>query len=154
MEIIEYQKKYKQDFIDINVAWVKKYFVMEQADRDTLYHAEEYLEKGGMIFFAVENGKVLATGMTYPHTETVWEITKLGADEKYQGRGAGSAVLRACMDFAANGGAEKIFLETNHVLKPAQHLYEKFGFQRTPLDPGSKYARADVRFEYAVRKGR
>lgn len=150
MEIIDYQEQYKQRFIDLNAAWVEKYFEMEQADRETLYHAEDYLEKGGMIFFAVEDRMVFATCMTFPLDRTVWEISKLASDEAVQGRGAGSAVFKACMKYAADHGAEKIVLETNHILKPALHLYEKFGFQPVPLPPCSKYKRADVRLEYRV----
>lgn len=32
MEIVEYQEKYKKDFIELNTQWVERYFVIEQAD--------------------------------------------------------------------------------------------------------------------------
>lgn len=150
MEIVSYQKKYERDFIELNTAWVEKFFVMEQEDRDILYHAEDFLKKGGMIFFAVEKEKVLATCMVYPCGNNVWEICKLAANEKYQRHGAGSAVFKACMDYAAEHGAEKITLISNHILKPALHIYEKFGFQRVPLNRGDEYERADVQCEYIV----
>lgn len=152
MEIIEYQKKYEKDFIELNTAWVEKYFVMEQEDRDILYHAEDFLKKGGMIFFAVENDKVLATCMVFPFGNNIWEICKLAANEKYQGNGAGSAVFKACMDYAIVHGAEKITLISNHILKPALHIYEKFGFKRVSLNRGEEYERADVQCEYIVPK--
>lgn len=152
MEIIEYHKKYEKDFIELNTAWVEKYFVMEQEDRDILYHTEDFLKKGGMIFFAVENDKVLATCMVFPYGDNVWEICKLAANEKYQGNGAGSAVFKACMDYAINRGAEKITLISNHILKPALHIYEKFGFKRVSLNRGEEYERADVQCEYIVPK--
>lgn len=152
MEIIEYQKKYEKDFIELNTAWVEKYFVMEQEDRDILYHAEDFLKKGGMIFFAVENDKVLATCMVFPFGNNIWEICKLAANEKYQGNGAGSAVFKSCMDYAIVHGAEKITLISNHILKPALHIYEKFGFKRVSLNRGEEYERADVQCEYIVPK--
>lgn len=37
MEVIEYQKKYKQDFIRLNTAWVEKYFIMEETDPVKFY---------------------------------------------------------------------------------------------------------------------
>lgn len=148
MEIVSYQKKYLKDFIDLNTAWIEKFFVMEQEDRDILYHAEEYLQKGGMIFFAVEEAQVLATCMIYPCGDDVWEICKLAADEKKQGHGAGTAVFQACMDYAEEHGAKKITLISNHILKPALHIYEKFGFKHVPLSRGSEYDRADVQCEY------
>lgn len=152
MKIIEYQKKYEEDFIKLNTAWVEKYFVMEQEDLDILYHTEDFLKKGGMIFFAIEDDNVLAACMVFPFGDNVWEICKLAANEKYQGHGAGSAVFKACMDFAIEHGAEKITLISNHILKPALHIYEKFGFKRVPLSRGEEYERADVQCEYIVTK--
>lgn len=150
MEIVEYQKKYKQDFIDLNTAWVERFFVMEQEDIEILSHTEEYLEKGGMIFFAIEDEKVLATCMVYPSGDNVWEICKLAAAGQHTGKGAGSGVFKACMDYAVAHGAEKITLISNHILKQALHIYEKFGFQRVELNRGDEYERADVQCEYIV----
>ncbi len=42
MEIIKYEEKYRQDFIDLNTAWVERFFVMEQEDRDILSHIEDF----------------------------------------------------------------------------------------------------------------
>lgn len=151
MEVIKYQEKYKIDFIKLNTAWVEKYFTMEQEDRDILYHVNEFLEKGSMIFFAIENNHVLATCMTMPLGNDVWEICKLAANEKYQGHGAGSAVFKACMDYAIDNGAKKLTLISNHILKPALHIYEKYGFQRVPVDRSEEYERCDVQCEYIVK---
>lgn len=150
MEIVKYQKKYKQDFIDLNTAWVERFFAMEEEDREILNHVEDYLKKGGMIFFAVENDEVLATCMAYPSEDKVWEICKLAATGQHTGKGAGSAVFEACMDYAIEHGAKKLTLISNHILKQALHIYEKFGFQRVDLDRGDEYERADVQCEYIV----
>lgn len=150
MEIIEYQKKYLQDFIDLNKSWVEKFFVMEQEDWEILNHTEDILQKGGMIYFAIEEKKVLATCMVYPSGNNIWEICKLAATEKYQGHGAGTAVFQACMDYAIRHGAKKLTLISNHILKPALHIYEKCGFKQVPLVRGEEYQRADVQCEYDV----
>lgn len=150
MEIIEYQEKYRQDFIDLNTAWVERFFVMEEEDREILNHVEDYLEKGGMIYFAIEDGKVLATCMVYPTGDDVWEICKLAAAGQCTGRGAGSRVFKSCMDYAVSRGARKLTLISNHILKQALHIYEKFGFQRVELSRGNEYKRADVQCEYIV----
>lgn len=150
MRIAEYEKKYKKDFIELNTRWVERFFKMEQEDREILYHAEDFLEKGGMIFFAVEGKRVLATCMAFPVEDTIWEICKLAANEKDQGRGAGTAVFRACINYAERHGAKKITLISNHILKPALHIYEKMGFRRVPLSRGNEYKRADVQYEYIV----
>lgn len=125
---------------------------MEDEDREILYHAETFLKKGAMIFFAVEDDNVLATGMVIPFGNNVWEICKFATDEKHQGHGAGSAVFKSCMDYAIDHGAEKITLISNHILKPALHIYEKFGFKEVPVDRADEYARCDAQFEYIVPK--
>lgn len=150
MEIIEYQKKYEKDFVELNTAWIEKFFVMEQEDYDILYHLDDFLKRGGMIFFAIENDHVLATCMVTPTYNNVWEICKLAADEKYQGQGAGSAVFEACMKYAIDHGAEKLTLISNHILKSALHIYEKFGFKSVPVDRGGEYVRCDIQCEYIV----
>lgn len=149
MKVIEYQDKYKKDFIALNVAWIEKYFTIEDADREILEHVDEELEKGAMVFFAVENDKVLATCMALPEGNDIWEICKLAADENYEGHGAGSAVFKACMDYSIAHGAKKLTLISNHILKPALHIYEKFGFKQIKVDR-TEYERCDVQCEYIV----
>ena len=52
-------------------------------------------------------------------TNNEWEICKLAADERYDGHGAGSAVFKACMDYALENGANKLTILSNSILKPA-----------------------------------
>lgn len=103
-----------------------------------------------MIFFAIENEKVLATCMVYPSGNNVWEICKLAASGQHTGTGAVSSVFKACMDYAVAHGAEKITLISNHILTQALHIYKKFGFKRVILNRGDEYERADVQCEYIV----
>lgn len=149
MEVIEYQEKYKKDFISLNVHWIEKYFVLEKADLEILEHVDDELRKGAMVYFVVNNDKVLATCMAMPEGNNVWEICKLAADERYKGNGAGSAVFKACMDYAIAHGAKKLILISNHILKPALHIYEKFGFRQVKVDR-TEYERCDVQYEYIV----
>lgn len=148
MQIVEYQSKYRDDFIRLNKAWIEKYFTMEQDDYDILYHFEYLLKKGAMIFFAVEDETVLSTAMAAPISEGEWEICKLATDERQQRHGAGSAVFRACMDYALERGAKRLVIISNRLLKPALHIYEKFGFREIPVDCTHNYQRADIQFEY------
>lgn len=63
--------------------------------------------------------------------------------------GAGSAVFQACMDYAISHGAKKLTLVSNHILKPALHIYEKFGF--SPIEfKNTEYNRGDVEYEYLI----
>lgn len=151
MEIIEYTEKYKQDFIDLNIAWIDRFFTPEQADYDILNHVDSLLDSGSMIYFAVEDGRVLATCMAMPLGNDVWELCKLAANGQYTGTGAGSAVFKASMDYAVSRGAKKITLISNSRLKPALHIYQKFGFREVPLNKAYwGYERADIEFEKII----
>lgn len=151
MEIIEYQEKYKEAFVELNIAWIARYFTPEQADYDVLDHVDELLEKGSMIYFAVEDGEVLATCMAMPLGDDVWEICKLAATGQYTGKGAGSAVFKASMDYAVKNGAKKLTLISNRRLKPALHIYEKFGFHEVELNKAYwRFERADIELERSV----
>lgn len=151
MKIIEYEKKYKKDFIELNTAWVQRFFTLEQADLEVLEHVDNLLEKGAMIYFAVEEEKVFATCMAMPLKDDVWEICKLAATGQYTGKGAGSGVFKACMNYAISHGAKKLTLISNRRLKPALHIYQKFGFQEVPLNKAFwGFDRADIEFELVV----
>lgn len=153
MKIIPYEEKYKDDFIELNTAWVEKYFQMEKADLDVLEHVEDLLKSGSMIFFALEDDVILAACMAMPldKENDIWEICKLAATGQYTGKGAGSAVFKASIDYAVSNGAKKLTLISNRRLKPALHIYRKFGFHEVPLDKAYwGFERADIQFELDI----
>jgi ribosomal protein S18 acetylase RimI-like enzyme len=73
----------------------------------------------------------------------------MGVTASAQGLGAGRMVLDSCVNAARQMGARRLYLETNHALTPAIHLYEAVGFQHLPKDrlTPSPYARSDVFME-------
>ena len=76
MKIVKYTPERRQDFVDLNVWWIEKYFgAVEQADRDEFDHVEDEIAKGGMVFFAVDeaDGAALATCMAIDRGEGEWE---------------------------------------------------------------------------------
>lgn len=152
MEIIRYNEKYKDDFIRLNKAWIEKYFEMEQEDYDVLNNIDKLIINGAMVFFAVENDKVWATGMSMPLNNDEWEICKLATDENYHGRGVGSAVFKECMDYAIKQGGKRIIIVSNTILKPALHIYKKFGFTEIPIDKTHNYERGNIQLQYIVKE--
>jgi len=151
MKIVEYQEQYKEYFIQFNTDWIVDNFgVLEKEDLDTFHHIEENLEKGAMIYFAVENENVLATCMAKPMDENgTWELCKLGSNKQLPHKGAGSAVFEAAMNWALSHDAKKLFILSNSSLKPALHIYEKYGFHEIKLND-YEYVRGDIAFEYVV----
>lgn len=149
MEIVTYRKQYKRDFVELNLAWLNKYFKVEPQDEEMLSGVETLISEGAAVYFAVEGDRVIATCMVVPRPDHVWEICKLATDEKYQGKGAGSAVLKACMDHAAAHGAEKLLIVSNRKLSAAMHLYAKMGFREVPID-NMEYERVDIQLELKI----
>ena len=148
MKIIQFEEKYRQDFIDFNTDWIVSNFgSLEEHDIETFEKIDKEITAGAMIFFAVENEIALATCMAKPMKEKTWEICKLGSNKKVPHKGAGSAVFEAAMNWALNHGAEKLFILSNSQLKPALHIYRKYGFKEIKLD-NYEYVRGDIAFEY------
>lgn len=151
MNVIEYEEKYKKDFIQFNTDWIIDNFgFLEAEDNETFCHIEESLEKGAMIYFAVEDDIALAACMAKPMDEQgTWELCKLGSNKHVPHKGAGSAVFEAAMNWAISHGAKKLFILSNSKLKTALHIYEKYGFHEVKRND-YEYVRGDIAFEYIV----
>ncbi|MET9991322.1 GNAT family N-acetyltransferase [Streptomyces mutabilis] len=93
------------------------------------------------VLAAVADGRVLG-GVTFvPSGGTMADIARPGEAEirmlavarEARGRGAGEALVRACVDRArAVEGCVRIVLSTQRTMRPAHRLYERLGFVRTP----------------------
>lgn len=150
MKITEYNARYKDSFIKFNTDWIVDNFgYLEKEDIETFEKIDEELANGGMIYFAVENDIPLATCMAKPMDSNTWEICKLGSDKNRAHKGCGSAVFEAAMQWAIHHGAKRLFILSNSKLKPAIHIYKKFGFREIKLDD-YEYARGDIAFELLI----
>lgn len=149
MRIVPYNPQYKNDFIEMNKAWISEMFAMEPEDERELGNIEPCIEKGGQIFFALdEDEKVMACCMIAPREDGDWEIMKFAARGMYTGTGAGSACLKACIDYAKELRLPKIIIVSNRMCTHAVHLYRKFGFEEIPVDKKRfPFERANIAFE-------
>ena len=149
-KVIPFVEQYRKDFIDFNKDWITTYFgKIEEHDIEEFENIDKDIKNGGMIFFAVRNKKALATCMSKPLDGHTWEICKLGSNKDLPHKGAGSAVFEASMNWAIKNGAKRLFIVTNSTLKPALHIYRKFGFKEIKLD-NYGYERGDIAFEYLI----
>lgn len=155
MKIIPYQPKYKAEFIEMNLQWIKDMFVLEAEDLRIFSTLDTQLEQGGQIFFALEDvsEEVMACCMITPLSNDEWEIAKFAAKVQYKGRGAGAAVLQACIDYAKQKQIKKLVIVTNSKCQAAIHLYRKAGFTEVPVDKEKfPFERANVAFEMPLEK--
>ncbi|NDU72409.1 GNAT family N-acetyltransferase [Actinomadura sp. DSM 109109] len=60
------------------------------------------------------------------------EIRMLAVLEHARGKGAGRAMVRACIERARSAGLSGLRLSTQRNMESAQRMYEKMGFVRTP----------------------
>lgn len=150
MNIVEYDPRYKDSFIQFNTDWIVDNFgCLEKEDIETFAKIDEELENGAMIYFAVEDDIPLATCMAKPMSGGTWEICKLASNKYREHKGCGSAVFGAAVQWAIDHDAKRLFILSNRKLKPAIHIYEKYGFREIRLDD-YEYARGDIAFERLI----
>lgn len=87
MKIVGYKPKYKNEFIKMNKTWISAMFSIEPEDERELSSIEKYIEKGGQIFFVVnDDEEIMACCMISPRDDGDWEIMKFATKEIYKGR--------------------------------------------------------------------
>ena len=137
-------------FRELNEAWIRKYFALEEHDREMLDDPEGYIIRpGGQIVMAFVEGRALGCCALIPVREGVLELAKMAVAEESRGLGIGRKVLEATVAKAREMGAARLVLGTNSKLLDAVHLYESVGFKHLPPEP-SPYARADVFMEMVL----
>ncbi len=142
-------------FQRINEAWISEFFVLEPKDREVLGRPQTtILDKGGAIVFATVDDEPMGCCALVPIARegdriTEYEVAKMGVLHAARGLGLGRLVLEATIAEARTRGAKRLYLETNHALAPALHLYRAVGFQPVPAErlAPSPYERADVFME-------
>lgn len=146
-KIITYLPQYKEDFIRLNKAWLEKYFYVEPHDLETFNTIEEdIITNGGQIFFCVIDHKIAGTVAMIKASEKVYELAKMAVDENFQGLKLSNLLMEASIEFAKEKQAEKIFLVSNRILKPALNLYLKYNFIEVLMDE-TDYERANIQME-------
>jgi GNAT superfamily N-acetyltransferase len=144
LRIVPFRAAHGAAFRDLNLAWIEKYFVVEERDaRDLGDPATYILAPGGYIFMAELNGVAVGTVALMREEEGVFELAKMTVADSTRGLGVGRALGEASIAHARSIGARKIELLTNSSLQPAITLYRSLGFIDAPLGQ-TEYARANV----------
>ncbi|MEQ6167326.1 MULTISPECIES: GNAT family N-acetyltransferase [unclassified Ekhidna] len=147
IQIVNYQPSHASAFKELNAAWINKYFEMEESDRKMLDDPQGYiLDKGGAILIALMDEKPIGTCALIKMEEEVYELAKMAVSPEAQGQKIGWKIGLATIEKAKELGANRVYLETNSVLKPAISLYRKLGFKDTE-GYCSPYARCNVQME-------
>jgi DNA-binding MarR family transcriptional regulator len=142
VEILAYNKKYRDYFKELNYEWLNKYFEVEPEDERILNNPEkEIIKKGGEIFFARINGKIIGTCAATKIDRNTYELAKMAVTEKAKGLQAGKKLALAVIGFAWSKKAKYVTLLTNSRLVSAITLYKSLGFETIPGNEDSSYKR-------------
>lgn len=148
--IIPFSPELKEEIKILNLEWLKKYFKVEAKDERMLSDPQgEIIDKGGMIFYAKYNDKIVGTVSLLKINETTFELSKMAVTNDIQGLGIGNKLMEHCLLIANEKGIKKLILYSNRKLLPAIFLYEKFGFEEVTLE-SDIYERADIKMEKII----
>lgn len=70
--------------------------------------------------------------------------------DKIKGTGAGNFLMNLALDFCKQKAMGKVYLWTFRGLKPAKHLYQKFGFEMSEEFEGSQWGTTVVEQRYEL----
>ena len=147
-----FKEEYKLDFQALNLQWIKKYFRVEEEDRKILENPKSYvIDKGGQIFFAINDGKAIGTAAMVLVEESIFELSKMAVDPNYQGLGIGRRIVDECIKFAKYHKAQEIFLITNDKLLPALELCRSSGFELDENYDDNRYERGNTKMKLSLR---
>jgi putative acetyltransferase len=146
----EFQPSDADAFFELNREWIQRYFWLEPADLEVLWHPQTaILDCGGRILMAVRNGVCVGCCALIAIGPGEYELAKMAVTPAERRHGIGRRLMAAAIALGERMGATRLYLETNHTLGGAIALYESMGFRHLPPErvTPSHYARADVFME-------
>jgi GNAT superfamily N-acetyltransferase len=150
IQIIEYTDAHQPDFKALNMVWLERYGLLEPRDLEALDDPRgTILDHGGVIFLAQVDGRIVGSAALMLEHQGVYELAKMAVAETHQGRGISKLLLEKCLGKARALNAAKVTLFSNHQLRTALALYEKYGFQHVPVED-SPFLTADVKMELVL----
>ena len=151
MEFVTFNDSLANEFRQMNLAWVQKYFEVEPADEVVLSDPHKnIIDKDGYIYFGKRGMDITCTFALLKITDSEFELSKMAVKEPFLGQNMGNQMLTFCLQQAKILGIKKLVLYSNRKLEPAIHLYKKFGFSESPHND-SIYKRADIKMELDIK---
>lgn len=95
---------------------------------------------GSCLWVAEQNGEIVGSVAVVKKADHLGQLRWFGVDTSMQGQGLGRRLLETAMQFCRRQGYTDLFLWTIDILKPARHLYGKFGFAPTETKPNNEWA--------------
>ena len=152
-EIINFKIEHEKHFYDLNIAWLKEFFLVEDYDQKILSNPQKHIiNKGGSIFFAKKNKKIIGVVALMPTDKfDVFELTKMGVKKSFRNQGVGRLLINKCIEKVKLDKLKKVIIYSNRKLENAIYLYKSFGFTEVELEKKSNYQRADIKLELRLK---
>ena len=147
ISIVQYKPEYASSFKWLNLQWLDLYGLTEEHDLLILDNPQKMIiDSGGFIFMAVDGEQMVGSAALIKTGSHEFELAKMTVDVAYRGRGISKLLIEKCIQQAIDTGASHLHLVSNHQLKEAISLYEKYGFKHTDVKKGP-FLTADVSME-------
>lgn len=151
LNIIPFESKHALDFKTLNLAWLERYFYVEEKDKILLNDCEHVIiNKGGYIFMAEYNKVVVGCFSLLPYKEKNFELGKMAVDVNYRGLQFGQQLLSFAIEFAKKQQWNTLTLYSSTKLPTALHIYRKNGFKEVKLENNLPYERSDIKMELVL----
>ncbi len=149
IEAYKGKKEEKEAFFSLNEEWLRTLFNLEPYDLEVLSNPKKHIiNKGGYIFFARLNDKIVGTVALMPLIEqNTFELTKMGVSPKYRGQKIGQKLMQYCVDFSKKKEFPNLVLYSSRKLENAIYIYRKYGFVEIPVEANSPYKRCDIKMK-------
>ncbi|MCI9597183.1 MAG: GNAT family N-acetyltransferase [Firmicutes bacterium] len=95
--------------------------------------------EGSQMWVAELDGNIVGDIAVIKRGSDKAQLRWFGVDMGMQGQGLGSRLLKTAMDFCKEKNYVHLTLSTLDLLKPARHLYGKFGFHKTESKPHNQW---------------
>lgn len=150
ISIIPYEDQYRDVFKTMNLEWLDLYNLTEQPDIDVLNDPRgTIIKNGGAIFLARVNDEIAGSAALIDEHDGIYELAKMAVAESFRNKGISRLLIEKCIAEARARGGRKIILFSNHQLKAALSLYEKYGFTYIPVKD-SPFLTADIKMELVL----
>ncbi len=135
VEILDFTDELANHFKTLNYEWIEKYFEVEDTDEFKLSNPrKEIIDRGGFIYFAKQDGKIVGTTAMIKVSNGIYEIAKMAVTENHQKKGIGKKLLKHVLKKAKEQNFGKLVLYSNTNLAPAINMYFDEGFRVIPKD--------------------
>ena len=143
-QIVSFKKSYSKFFETICYGWFEKFFKFDSRDLGLVTKPQkEIINKGGEIFFALDEDVPIATIALIPESLIRAELHMMAVHDEYQGLGIGSKLIAHGIQYAKQKGYTELVTYTSSRLPATIALHNQHGFAYIPMNK-PKYQNYDV----------